>query len=172
MAFGRDHLFRRWAVYWWRRWLPSALSISLRRTEIVRSLRTREPALARRRPRACSVAFDRAVMRLMFAQFWSVLIGLYTGLRLGEIAQLYPTDIKRSRDFWYLDLTEDGQRSCKTEAGERQVPLHPMLVQLGLPKVAAILAPAPSMTISTVASSCTSETSLGSAMADRTRTTL
>ena len=74
---------------------------------------------------------------LVEAQFWSVLIGLYTGLRLGEIAQLYPTDIKCSRDFWYLDLTEDGQRSFKTEAGERQVPLHPTLVQLGLPELAA-----------------------------------
>lgn len=68
VAFGRDNLFRRRAVYWWRRRLPSALSTALRRTEIVRSLRTREPTLARRRARACSVEFDRAMMRLMVAK--------------------------------------------------------------------------------------------------------
>ena len=71
------------------------------------------------------------------AQYWSVLIGLYTGLRLDEIAQLYPTDIKQSKDIWFIDLAEDERRSFKTEAGERQVPLHPRLVSLGLPELAA-----------------------------------
>lgn len=51
VAFGRDHLFRRVSVYWWRRRAPEPLELSLQRTEISRSLTTREPALARRRAR-------------------------------------------------------------------------------------------------------------------------
>ncbi len=86
-------------------------------------------------PPPCATRSDVAAL-LHEAQFWSVLIGLYTELRLGEIAQLYPTDIKQSKDVWYIDLVEDDQRSFKTEAGERQVPLHPRLVQLGLPDFA------------------------------------
>ena len=81
------------------------------------------------------------------AQFWSILIGLYTGLRLGEIAQLYPTDIKQSDEVWFIDLVESDGRSLKSEAGERQVPLHPRLLELGLPELAAQAAKADRKTL-------------------------
>ena len=59
-----DHLYRRRATYWWRRRVPAGLcQLGLR--QVARSLRTTDPALARRRARACSAAYDRAILQLM-----------------------------------------------------------------------------------------------------------
>ncbi|WP_036110000.1 MULTISPECIES: site-specific integrase [Luteibacter] len=64
---------------------------------------------------------------------WAPLIGLYTGARVSEIAQLH------LRDFEEVDgikcalirADSDGQ-SLKTAASERLVPIHPDLLALGL----------------------------------------
>lgn len=66
------------------------------------------------------------------ARYWAPLIGLYTGMRLGEIAQLRGNDFKESAGIVFIDLMEDGERNLKSEAGERQIPLHPRLIELGL----------------------------------------
>ena len=64
---------------------------------------------------------------------WGAVIGLYTGARVGEVAQL------ALRDFEVVDglpcmrvqAELDGQR-VKSEAGQRLLPLHPDLLELGL----------------------------------------
>jgi len=64
---------------------------------------------------------------------WGAVIGLYTGARVGEVAQL------ALRDFEVVDglpcvrvqAELDGQR-VKSEAGHRLIPLHPDLIELGL----------------------------------------
>jgi len=64
---------------------------------------------------------------------WGALIGLYTGARVGEVAQLFLRDfsiedgIKCVR-FW----TENDGQTQKTEASRRLVPLHPDLLKLGI----------------------------------------
>ena len=70
------------------------------------------------------------------AKFWSIPIGLYTGMRLGEISMLYPSDFRVEDGITYIELTSDNFRSFKTEAGDRAIPLHPDLIQLGLPDFA------------------------------------
>jgi len=72
--------------------------------------------------------------------FWVPLIGLFTGAREEEICQARASDIyKGQEELWIFDINEiDEKKSVKT--GERrQVPLHPFLIQLGLPRYAQSL---------------------------------
>ena len=80
--------------------------------------------------------------RLQQAYFWSVLIGLHAGLRLGEIAQLRPGDVDVEDDVPCIRLRSDGSQELKSEAGDRVVPLHPTLVSLGLLEFARAMAEA------------------------------
>ena len=66
------------------------------------------------------------------ARRWAVLIGLYGGLRLGEIAQLRVADFRTEDGVLFIDLTEDAGRQLKSEAGARRIPVHPALVDAGL----------------------------------------
>lgn len=63
---------------------------------------------------------------------WCTLLALYTGARRREIAQLYITDIQREEGIWYIDINEDGEnKSLKTPAAKRRVPIHSKLIDLG-----------------------------------------
>lgn len=67
-------------------------------------------------------------------QKWGPLIGIYTGARLNEIAQLHLKDIREIEGIWCFDFNDEGDRkSLKTDASRRLVPMHPRLIQLGLP---------------------------------------
>lgn len=64
---------------------------------------------------------------------WCALIGLYTGARVGEVAQIYLRDFVQEDDIWCVRLTADSDgQSMKSESSNRLVPLHPDLIDLGL----------------------------------------
>jgi integrase len=82
--------------------------------------------------------------------YWLPLLGLYTGGRLNELAQLHVDDIQQyDPGCWYLDFNLDvsdkidadpkeehsrrGDKSLKTINSQRVVALHARLVELGLP---------------------------------------
>ncbi|MBR0554994.1 site-specific integrase [Ciceribacter sp. L1K23] len=66
-------------------------------------------------------------------QKWATLIGIYTGARLGEIAQLHLKDIREQDGVWVFDMNEEGDRkSLKTSAARRLVPIHSKLIEAGL----------------------------------------
>jgi integrase len=66
-------------------------------------------------------------------QKWGTLIGIYTGARLNEIAQIHLQDIRQEGGIWCFDLNEDGgDKQLKTAASQRLVPVHDRLLQLGL----------------------------------------
>lgn len=66
-------------------------------------------------------------------QKWATLIGIYTGARLGEIAQLHIKDIREQDGVWVFDINEEGDRkSLKTSAARRLVPMHSKLIEAGL----------------------------------------
>lgn len=66
-------------------------------------------------------------------QKWGPLIGIYTGARLNEIAQLHLKDIRQVEEVWCFDFNDEGDRkSLKNSASRRLVPIHPALLQLGL----------------------------------------
>ncbi len=94
-------------------------------------------------PPDISPSNDPAV-QLEQAKFWAITIGLFTGMRLGEVSMLYPNGFRMEDGISYIDLTSDGFRSFKTEAGDRAIPLHSDLVRLGLPEFAIGMARTPS----------------------------
>lgn len=81
-------------------------------------------------------------------QFWACLIACFTGARIGEIAQLRPSDvtntIKHGEGVWALRITEepdehddpDEARRLKNSASKRNVPVHDELIRIGLLRLA------------------------------------
>lgn len=65
------------------------------------------------------------------AKYWIPLIALYQGMRLNEICQLSAEDFRSSGGIHYFHVRPINGNRVKTEAGERKVPLHPKLEQLG-----------------------------------------
>lgn len=74
--------------------------------------------------------------------YWIPLIGLFTGMRLGEIVQMHCADVKEEDGVWYFDVTtmsddngelKSGQdsKSLKTAQSQRRIPLHGILIKLG-----------------------------------------
>lgn len=72
--------------------------------------------------------------------YWIPLIALYTGMRLEEISQLHCADIYESsnKGIWIIDinatgLDEEGRpKLLKNKNARRIVPIHPILIRLGI----------------------------------------
>lgn len=63
---------------------------------------------------------------------WGALLGLYTGARLREVAQLNVSDVRQEGSLWYIDFNDDDEnKSLKTKASKRRVPVHSDLISLG-----------------------------------------
>jgi integrase len=60
---------------------------------------------------------------------WVMWIAAFSGMRLNEICSLRTADLKRNEGVWYMDVV-----GAKTEAGDRRVPVHSILVKLGILK--------------------------------------
>ncbi len=67
------------------------------------------------------------------AKFWIPLIGLFTGMRLGEIVQLLVSDIKKIDNVWVFNITTGGEsnKTLKTQSSDRFIPVHPELHKIG-----------------------------------------
>ncbi|MCZ8187093.1 MAG: integrase [Beijerinckiaceae bacterium] len=68
------------------------------------------------------------------ASFWFPLIGLLSGARLSEIAQLRVMDLAQDRESqtWFFDIGTGGGRRVKNDGSVRKVPVHFHLIALGL----------------------------------------
>lgn len=74
--------------------------------------------------------------------YWGFLICVLTGMRPGEVGQLKCADIRTDGAFYYFDMrpfdARNGRvavkdlRNLKTNAAGRVVPIHPVLIELGL----------------------------------------
>jgi integrase len=66
-------------------------------------------------------------------RYWIPWIGLYTGARLGEIAQLLTADVRQLHGVWIFHVTREGSalKSTKTKGSQRVVPIHSELIKLG-----------------------------------------
>jgi integrase len=69
-------------------------------------------------------------------RFWTPVIALMTGARIGEIAQLRPCDVHEREGILVIDFNEEQGKSLKTDSSKRLVPVHSRLVALGLAELA------------------------------------
>ena len=62
---------------------------------------------------------------------WVPLIGLFSGMRLGEICGLRTTDVQLESDTYFFNVAESGEddRRLKTAAATRRVPVHSELMK-------------------------------------------
>lgn len=68
--------------------------------------------------------------------WWLPIIALHTGMRLEEIAQLHHEDLAADKNgFHYIKVHDEGDRNVKTAHSIRNIPVHPLLVDLGFPKI-------------------------------------
>lgn len=67
-------------------------------------------------------------------RYWMPWIALYSGARLGEIAQMLTADLRQLHGVWIFHVTEEGseEKSTKTGGSMRVVPVHSELIKLGL----------------------------------------
>lgn len=95
----------------------------------VQQLKRRPP-----NPQELAIIFDAENRRSLTAphDWWAPLLGLYTGARLREVAQLYLDDIDVINDVPCIHINARFEhQQLKTESSRRVVPLHPELERLG-----------------------------------------
>ena len=65
--------------------------------------------------------------------YWIPLIGLFQGMRAGEICQLFVGDITEIDGIWAIVkmLDKEGRKRLKTAASHGVIPIHPILIKMG-----------------------------------------
>jgi integrase len=100
---------------------------------------------SKRRSATSRKAFSPEQLRLLFSELtapaseiaskphlrWASLIGLFTGARVNEVAQLHLSDIRKVDGIWCFDLNEKMGKQLKTDAAMRIVPIHDKLLATG-----------------------------------------
>ncbi len=66
-------------------------------------------------------------------RFWIPLLGLWTGMRLNEICQLFTDDIKQIEGIYVIQVQadKDGLKKLKTTQSKRTIPIHNTLLAMG-----------------------------------------
>ncbi|BBA68605.1 site-specific integrase [Geobacter sulfurreducens] len=72
-------------------------------------------------------------------RFWIPVIGMFSGMRLGEICSLYVEDIKNVDGVWCFDVNSEHDKKLKTLSSIRLVPIHPALINAGLLEYARLI---------------------------------
>ncbi|MBK5957644.1 hypothetical protein CCR97_05395 [Rhodoplanes elegans] len=67
------------------------------------------------------------------AAFWLPVLAVLTSARLSELAQLQVRDVRRDPEtgIAFLDITDERGKTLKAKTSKRQVPLHPVLGEIG-----------------------------------------
>ncbi len=69
-----------------------------------------------------------------YFKYWMPILGLYTGARINELAQLRLKDIKKDNDIYYINIIDSDETTVKNSASRRYLPIHPDLIKLGFIK--------------------------------------
>jgi integrase len=66
-------------------------------------------------------------------EFWMPILGLFTGARINELAQLGIGDVYQSGEIYVIRIAVNGDdtKSVKTDASNRIVPLHKAILEAG-----------------------------------------
>ena len=66
-------------------------------------------------------------------RYWVTMMAAHSGARLNEMCQLDVDDVKQQNGIWVMELKQNAaDKTIKTKAGDRTVPLHPKLLEQGL----------------------------------------
>ncbi len=67
------------------------------------------------------------------AAYWVPVLGVYTGARITELAQLLVADVFQKAGLWRIAfrVTYPEWQSLKNKPSKREIPLHPELIRLG-----------------------------------------
>ncbi|MGR0482048.1 MAG: tyrosine-type recombinase/integrase [Candidatus Electronema sp. V4] len=66
-----------------------------------------------------------------YFKYWMPILGLYTGARINELAQLRLKDIKNDNGIYYIDITDSEETTVKNSASRRHLVIHPNLIRIG-----------------------------------------
>ena len=69
---------------------------------------------------------------LSFPIYWSFICGIFSGMRTNEISQLRVEDIIKEDNVWMINIDDTKDTRVKTSSSIRKVPIHPVLLSLGL----------------------------------------
>ncbi|UKJ75455.1 site-specific integrase [Azospirillum brasilense] len=72
------------------------------------------------------------------AFFWAPLVTAHAGLRPEEALQLHVADIHQKDGVWCFRVCDGPGKTCKTRSSKRDVPIHRMLLELGILELAAL----------------------------------
>lgn len=65
-------------------------------------------------------------------RYWIPLVCLFTGARIGEIAQLLVNDVRKVQDAYFIFIKEDEKTNQRTKSKQgRHIAVHPTLEKLG-----------------------------------------
>jgi len=66
------------------------------------------------------------------SHWWVIVLGAFTGARIGELMQMRLEDISESDGILSMEITGEGEgMSVKTSSGNRKFPIPPILLELG-----------------------------------------
>jgi integrase len=76
--------------------------------------------------------FEVGEMIVKDSLYWLPLLGLYTGARLQEIAQIYVDDVREVEGVWVLDINANAvDKKLKNASSKRIIPLHKAVIDAG-----------------------------------------
>jgi integrase len=67
-------------------------------------------------------------------QCWFPLLGLYSGARADELAQMELQDVYKEKNIWVMNINDNGDKKLKTINSQRVIPVHKTLIKLGFTK--------------------------------------
>ena len=67
-------------------------------------------------------------------RYWVPMIGMYSGMRLDEICQLYVADVVEIDKVLCFSVNEGDDKKIKTQSSKRIIPVHPRLIDHGFVK--------------------------------------
>ena len=65
-------------------------------------------------------------------RYWIPLVCMFTGARIGEIAQIRVGDVREERGVWFIHIRHEEEEGLTTKSGKsRAAAVHPLLEQIG-----------------------------------------
>lgn len=122
-------------------YFPEGLSLPTAKQTITSKKAVKKRAARREsnrdfRENELAIAFDPlaySIENQVPHHFWCPLIALFSGARRAEISQLLLRDIRQEDSLWVMDIKDDDlAKHVKNESARRTVPIHPMLISIGL----------------------------------------